>query len=194
MRPKENPFNSTKVESIPYLLGNESSWQKVLDDLERLNFRACVTGPHGSGKTTFLEHLAEKLVQQGYLVTALTLNLEQPMLSSEDKKALIDLTKNEIVLIDGAELLSIHQWQALRWRCRKAKGLVITMHRKGRFKTLIRCSTSVPLLQTLINRLAPDENIPAEKVEDLFHRHKGNLRNALRELSDMHSNPQNRMH
>ena len=66
-----------------------------------MNFRAVVVGPHGSGKSTFLEHLSEKLTRGGYLITALTLNLEKPNLSSEDRKALFDLGKNQMGLVES---------------------------------------------------------------------------------------------
>jgi hypothetical protein len=68
-------------------------------------------------------------------------------------------------------------------RARRARGLVITSHRTGLLPTLVECETSVPLLRAILDDLHPEH--VGDSAEDLFTRHRGNVRDALRELYDV---------
>ena len=86
--------------------------------------------------------------------------------------------------LDGAEQLGRVAWMMFRWRTRRAGGVLITSHRSGLLPTLIECATSPELLDRIVSRLAP----PADDLrmpEDLFARHQGNVREALRERNDV---------
>jgi hypothetical protein len=95
------------------------------------------------------------------------------------------LCPRDIVLLDGADLLSAWRWFRLRRRLRAAGGLVITTHRPGRLPTLVECATSPELLDAIVRDLLGDaaegwrSRLPA-----LFAKHGGNLREALRKLYD----------
>jgi len=52
--------------------------------------------------------------------------------------------------------------------------------------TLIECTTSPALLDRIVHRLAPDTDA-VRTPNDLFARHHGNLREALRELYDVYA-------
>jgi len=65
--------------------------------------------------------------------------------------------------------------------------LIITTHRPGRLPTLIACATNAALLDRIIQRLTPDRLAAAPPAAELFTRHRGNLRNALRELYDVYA-------
>jgi hypothetical protein len=49
---------------------------------------------------------------------------------------------------------------------------------------LIQCETSPSLLQSVVEELLPHPLPGLPAVEELFHRHQGNVRDALRELYD----------
>jgi len=95
---------------------------------------------------------------------------------------------DDIILLDGAEQLSRPAWELFKIKSRKAGGLIITTHRPGRLPTLLECVTRPGLLEAIVRTLTFDgahEKPPP--TEQLFHRHKGNLRNALRELYDLYA-------
>ena len=89
--------------------------------------------------------------------------------------------------LDGAEQLGAIAWLRFRWRARRAGGLIVTTHRPGRLAALIECTTSVGLLDRIIQCLEPDGLATAPPAAELFTRHRGNLRDALRELYDVYA-------
>ena len=127
-----------------------------------------------------------------------TCNLEpEPPRSKEDATSVIShvapedrrtAAQSDIVFVDGAEQLGPLAWWRFRRIVRQATGLVITSHRSGRLPTLIECRTSPTLLRELVTELAPDDIEKLEpRLDDLFERHKGNLRSCLRELYDRYA-------
>ena len=89
--------------------------------------------------------------------------------------------------LDGAEQLGTVAWRRFRWQTRRAGGLIIATHTPGRLPTLIECTTSVGLLERIIHRLAPDGLDAESPAAELFARHRGNIRDALRELYDVYA-------
>ena len=178
MRPADNPFRVDRLESLGFeLLGD--TWPALLDRLKAMSHRAAVVGPHGSGKTTLLENLAEHLQTAGWRVHRLFMNAELLMRPS----APAGLGVRDVVLFDGADHLSRRAWWRFERATRVAGGLVITSHCPGLLPTLIETRTTPALLAHLVERLTgmpPD----AHDCCELFERHRGNLRSALRELYD----------
>lgn len=161
----------------------------LLPRLEALLYRASIVGPHGSGKTTLLEDLEGVLAARGFRITHVRLDADDPRLPGEwrSRSAAPLLNVTDIVCLDGAEQLGPIAWLRFRWRARRAGGLIVTTHRPGRLATLIECTTSVSLLHRIIRRLAPDGLGTAPSAAELFTRHHGNLRDALRELYDVYA-------
>ena len=186
MRARDNPFAADRVLSIRYELPDGQAG-RLLARLERLRYRAAIVGPHGAGKTTLLEDLETPLVRLGFRVTHLRLDGEHrrfPPGCLAQLEATLDA--RDLVCLDGAEQLDWVGWRMFRWRTRRAGGVLITSHRPGLLPTLIECTTSPELLDRIVNRLA----LQAEGVrtpKDLFARHHGNLRDALRELYDVYA-------
>ena len=171
----ENPFATFRVESLlafkPEWSG--TSWEKIDTDLEKLNYRAAIIGPHGSGKTTLMEALEKRLRDRGETLVNFFLNDETPKLP-EPLPATVD--QNTIILLDGAEQLGPIAWRRFLRRIRQARGLIITAHRTGRLPLLLKTESSPALLQRCIDVLDPTSSVSAEK---LYKRHRGNLREAL---------------
>ena len=90
------------------------------------------------------------------------------------------------VLVDGAERLGPMSFRRVAAATRSAPVLVVSRHRAGRLPVLHRCGTSAALLAEIVAELAPeDSSALLPLVPELFRRHRGNLRECLRELYDV---------
>ncbi|HEX6900780.1 MAG TPA: hypothetical protein VF789_13730 [Thermoanaerobaculia bacterium] len=185
---RENPFAVQRVLAIRYRLAG-ISWDELLDRLTALRSRAALVGPHGHGKTTLLEDLGARLAGRGFRVRSVTLHEGDRRLAAPQRRELFkDLAASDFLLLDGAEQLGRLAWLEVRTRARSAGGLVITSHRSGLLPTLHECRTTPELLAGIVSELLGKE----AAVEELFARHEGNVRGALRELYDSyaaHPNP-----
>lgn len=189
MKARDNPFRVARVlTSIRYEIPAAS----LLPRLEALGYRAAIVGPHGSGKTTLLEDLEDVLASRGFRISHVRLDTEGPRLPREWRSIVRKFDATDIVCLDGAEQLGVFAWRRFRWSARRAGGLIITTHEPGRLTTLIECTTSVGLLERIMQRLAPGDASAnslstAPRAEELFARHHGNIRDALRELYDVYA-------
>ena len=178
MRPRDNPFASDRVERLRYRLPEGLTWDRLLERLADLRHRAALVGPHGRGKTTLLEELAPRLTARGFRVRTVTLRQEERRM---DWTRLRGLGADDVLLLDGAELLGRFAWLRVRFACRRAGGLIVTSHRAGLLPTLLECETTPELLAELVRELTGAEM----KTRGLFDRHGGNLRMAFREMYDL---------
>lgn len=177
MRARDNPFASDRVERLRYRLPEGLTWDELLERLASLRFRAALVGPHGRGKTTLLEELARRLAARGFRVRTVTLRQDERRI---DWGRLRGLGAEDILLLDGAELLGRIAWLRVRLSCRRAGGLIVTSHRPGLLPTLLECETTPELLAALARELTGDEL----EVGELFVRHGGNLRMAFWQMYD----------
>jgi hypothetical protein len=185
MKARDNPFAVERIGAIRYRPLN-TTFDQLLARLHELNYRAAITGPGGSGKTTLLEDLQQVLGRKGFKTRLVFVNDTSLFESSACRQLLSDLTRDQIVLLDGADLIRRSDWSLLkRHTITHAYGLVITSHRRGLLPTLIECATTPALLREIIAELQPqDHTVPAEFLDSLYERHQGNLRACLRELYD----------
>jgi hypothetical protein len=193
MKARDNPFRVERVlTSIRYEIAGGGA-ASLLPRLEALHYRAAIAGPHGSGKTTLLEDLEDVLAARGFRITHVRLDTDGPRLPREWRSIVRDLDASDIVCLDGAEQLGALAWRRFLWSTRRAGGLLITTHKPGRLPALIECTTSVSLLHGIMQRLAPMDSdaaaglASAPPTEELFTRHHGNIRDALRELYDVYA-------
>ena len=188
MRARDNPFATARVHRIRYRLRDET-WDALLDRLAAMNYRGAIVGPRGSGKTTLLEDLEPRLQERGFEIVSLRLTQEQPRLAPGVLHELSSkVGARHMLMLDGAEQLHCWSWWRLLWSVRRAGGLLLTSHRPGRLPTLMVCGTSGELLAELVAELLME---PAERqrvrAAELFEKHDGNLREALRDLYDVWS-------
>ena len=188
MRARDNPFAMDRVHAIRYR-PQGTTFNGLLAHLRELDYRAAIIGPDGSGKTTLLEDLERALAEQGIKTRMVFVNDTFPLSDPTCRRLLSELTRDELVLLDGADLVPRSGWSLLkRHTITHAYGLVITSHRPGLLPTLIECTTSPSLLHDIARELQPpDRPIPTRSLESLFHRHQGNIRACLRELYDLHA-------
>ena len=185
MRARDNPFAVSRVLRVRYRLAG-TTWSELMDRLWRGDGRAAIVGPKGSGKTTLLEDAAVRLEALGFRLHWILLSAERPRwhdaLTGEFPK---QLTREDFVLLDGAEQLRSWAWRRFVGQCRGAGGLLITCHRAGRLPTLHECRTDEGLLRDIIATLLGGRDHPGlPGMRELFERHGGNVREALRELYD----------
>jgi hypothetical protein len=183
--PGDNPFRSERIDGLPFR-PQDCTWQELLHRLEALHWRAAVVGPEGSGKTTLLDDLA---VRSPGTAARVVLRGETVRPYATARSQLPDrITPEHVVLVDGAERIGPLAWRRLTRATRRAGGLVITAHTPGKLPTLVECQTSHPLLRDLVQELAPDDFEKLDPLlEELYHRHAGNVRLCLLELYDLYA-------
>lgn len=186
MRARDNPFATNRVHAIRYRLPAGLTWDGLLRRLAELNYRAALVGPEGSGKTTLLEDLAPRLTTLGFNPKPLRLDVDRRCFSPFLRESfLVNLDRRDVILLDGAEQLDRLGWLSFQWLARCAGGLIIASHRPGLLPTLIECRTTPGLLAEIVGQLDPNENgLQCLHLAELYLRHRGNLRLALRELYD----------
>ncbi len=186
MKASDNPFATCRLESLEFQLEG-MTWSDLSERFDALGRRAALVGNHGAGKTTLAEQLAGRWQQAGWRVHLVRLTRERPRIGRADwTTSLGRLGLEDRVVLDGAEQLTWWRWRRFLRRTRRAGGVLVTTHRPGRLPTLYECRTDVALLKRLVGQLAPTLDPRAGGgVEELFERHHGNLREALRELYDV---------
>ena len=154
-----------------------------------LHYRGALVGPQGSGKTTLLEDLEPALTARGFRTKWLRLNQSTRRISSAAVKSFFStIEKDDILLLDGAEQFNRLRWEQFKLKSRKAAALIITTHSSGRLPTLLDCLTHPELLEEIVRVLVPQGIHHRRSLTvELFHKHQGNLRNALRELYDLYA-------
>lgn len=186
MRARDNPFAVQRVLAVRSRLAGVT-WEELVDRLNALSFRAALVGAHGHGKTTLLEDLVPRLEERGFRLRSVTLRAGDRQLTAAQEETLFaDLSGRDLLLVDGAEQLGRLAWLRLRRKSHTAGGLVVTSHRPGLLPTFHECRTTPELLAGIVrDLLGPEAEGVSPDPEDLWQRHRGNLRDALRELYDV---------
>ena len=186
MRARDNPFRTEQVLTIRYRMIDDS-FAGILERLAELGYRGAIVGPKGAGKTTLLEDLEPALQALGFRIIRLRLDDLQCGFPRGFLKGFFDqLTDRDFVLFDGAERLNRWEWLRFKKGTKRAGGLIVTAHRAGLLPTLKECRTTPEVLSEILEKLA-DTPAAERDVRLLYKRHKGNLREALREMYDIYS-------
>ncbi len=181
-RPADNPFASDRIEALPFVPQGRT-WDQILARLGELRYRACILGPQGSGKTTFLEQLAKRLEQAGRRTHLVLHHASRPVVPWTRA---IAWGRRDVLLLDGADLMRRPVLAALKMVSRRWGGLIAVSHERPVLPELLICRTSEELLDELMAQLVP--GLPPERRREmagrLWQRHGGNIREALRSAYD----------
>ena len=182
MTARENPFATCHLESIPFRFPSGMNWASLLKRIEELKWCASIVGGNGTGKTTLIEQLIPHLEARGFEPVFFRLQTESGM---KEKDRLVEKLREVkapgFILLDGAEQLSTRQWLSVRGAASGAAGFIVTVHRTSRLPVALELETSTKLLKGLVESLTGGA-LPDGEAEILFHRHRANLRDCLREL------------
>lgn len=187
-RPASNPFATrhTQPGTVAPLdaEGQPIALSSLLSSLRANACRGAIVGPHGSGKTNLLVHLAAALAAHDGSLGPLRARSGRDAVGI--LRSILTAAAGTVVCIDSWEQLGLATRLAVRaaaaWRrC----GLLVTSHAPTMFPTLVECRTSPEILAAIVASL-PDagSSITQVDVDDTFARHGGNLRDALAELYD----------
>ena len=157
--------------------------------LRETKFRGAVVGPHGHGKTTLLLNLADHVDLLPAMPRGSTVTTSMWVQVRPGERANLTTVRRMVrgypylLLLDGYDLLPRRD----RARVLVRRGpVLVTSHRRTMLPTVAHCRTSAELLGRLIERLSPDTRaaMTDAAVAGLYARHRGNVREALRELYD----------
>jgi len=184
---RKNPFATEHLKKIRYRF-SDSSLNSLLNHFETLNYRAAIVGPQGYGKTTLQKELASAMAPtQTHWIKLREGDRKIP------QSILYDIFSqagtNDLICVDGAEQLSWWNWKKLLRQLGKDQRCLITSHRQGLLPTLINCKTSVSLLSDLVTELTfTSDTVQQKELELIFKKHRGDIRQSIRELYDRCSN------
>lgn len=184
MRACDNPFRVQRLSRLTYRLDG-TTWEALLARFAALDRRAALIGPEGRGKSTLLDELGARLERQGFRLRMVTPHRGERRLTPSDWERLFGgASDRDLLLVDGAQELAPREWRRVREASRRAGGLLITSHRAGLLPTLHECCTTPELLGELVTELLDGSPFDAalaspEAARSRFHRHGGNLRDAL---------------
>jgi len=176
------------VARIRYRL-SEAEWGELVERLAQMKYRGALVGRDGAGKSTLLQDIKEYFDRQGRAHKMVFVSEDIAVGWKQIKEVLESKPQKAIMLVDGADHLSKICWIRLkRWVIRNDMGLIITSHHQGMLDTLMECRTTVELLKEIVGEFMKEsEPVADEILEQLYRKHDGNVRDALRELYDLFS-------
>ncbi|MCA9211657.1 MAG: hypothetical protein KDB27_01210 [Planctomycetales bacterium] len=191
--PNRNPFSSSFVRpgAVRFLSPMGKTELPDLKSIVHPGSRWQIIGPHGSGKSTFVVSLQERLQSADFIVHHHVLHSGNGTLSLVDPRS---NARPDVVIVDGLEQLSRwSQWKLVRQLRRMSVTLVATAHCDLGYPTLYRTSVSLELLRAVVASLVVElpESLQVEAVTDeltlqnLLLKHGSNVREILFELYDV---------
>ena len=191
MKAHLNPFAPDRVQRLlpfdPEL--SSTSWEALDDRWLKLNYQAAVTGPHGSGKTTFLDTFSERLART-FSVERLFLHRNECRLSSAQREQITQLKDpaNTILVVDGEGHLTWRDRRWLRRQSQKMAGYLVARHHRCSLPTLLSLKPTPQLAHQLLQQIHPAEAVQRENDLPLLLRKKsGNLRELWLSFYDDYS-------
>jgi hypothetical protein len=206
--PRGNPFATRFVRpgAIEFLFDQGASAEGLIAAFERCGCRGAIVGPHGTGKSTLLAALLDRLATQSaeefashHLETAARMPAVVYRLHDGQRRlprepALGKLAPGTLIVVDGYEQLSAWSRLALRWTtARRRLGLLVTSHSPTYLPTLYTTSISLDLADRIAAQLqsagaGEDEArlLSRDDVATALAAHPTNLRECLFALYDLY--------
>lgn len=185
MRARDNPFRSTRIDGLAFR-DPTTTPDRLLVRWQQAGRRGALIGPHGTGKTTLLAELVQRIEAGGRPVIGVRLRADG---GRSDRAAIgceaIRCRRDAVLCVDGFDLLPGYARRVLAWTTRRLHGVIVTAHAPCLYPTLHETRTSPELLAELATELLshdPDAVAGAHRCPDLTRLHAdcgGNLRDAL---------------
>ena len=187
-----NPFATRYVASARLTPRDEQGERLdlplIVQRLARLGNMAAIVGPHGTGKSTLLAHLAETLRERGRSVTRTRVRRRVAM--ADLIRTLVGVPRGGMLCIDSWEVLGQEGRLVLRglaW-CRGV-GLLVTAHHTVGLPTLASTRGTAPLLMALTRELPGYESwfgryVFPDDITAAVADSAGDLRLAFNQLYD----------
>jgi len=189
MQADKNPFATDRVERLlsfrPGWAG--LTWRQLDNQWREADYRGSITGRHGSGKTTLISEWKQRLTINGADIIDLFLNTDSKSLQAHQWSALAsEKVKNQLVILDGEEQLSYLHKRKFYKLTQRAKGVIITRHRKNHLRTLTHLDTNIETLHQCVQEIAPKDYDKLEPfLESCWKDKKGNIREILLSCYDL---------
>lgn len=187
MRPRDNPFSAQRIDRLPWRpAAGQPGVDALLERLAKLGGSAAVVGPKGRGKSTLLAAVARLLEDRGLSVRRLRASPHDIPERSALRSFLAAVGEADALLLDGYDHLGVWWRHRVRRAGRRAAVLLVAAHRPGPLPVLLEARSTPELLAELVDELLEGRPppVPQPPADELFRRHDGNLRLALRELYD----------
>lgn len=189
----QNPFSTRFVQpgAIPWL-ATDTSIDSLLFRLYDVGNRAIICGPHGSGKSTMLSHLASVTQRKGLKVHCLRIRSWIDAIRVIRVFATIN-PKQSLVSVDSWELLGFFGWFLCQFADFRGLCVVVTVHERpwwNNWPVLLHTKaddkTFRLLVHELLTKYAGSKTIEfsGAMLKDVFQRHSGNFREGFFELYD----------
>lgn len=174
-----NPFSTRFIRpgSIPYRFAENESAAGLAEKLAAQEWRGCIIGPHGTGKTSLLLALEPEIKRLGKRPHHVTLGAS----NSGPWWPSVPWSADTLLIIDGYEQLSLIARAMLRWQCwQTSTGLLVTSHTPVGLPLLVQTEATWELATELVRRLwdSADE-LPWEAIESTWRQHPGDMREFL---------------
>lgn len=182
-RARENPFRSARVRALGL---RRSTGQTDTESLTRLVAarRGAIVGPQGSGKSTLMRALADRLGTLEQPVRLVRLTLVGGRIRGDWQQLVRRPARSdETILLDGGGDLHWLPYQCVAQASRRARRLFITCHRPMRLPTLVPMEPTPALLDALLAELQCGEH--RALAHRLFTQHEGNIRRVFEALYDV---------
>ena len=158
MLARYNPFATDRVERLltfqPEWSG--TTWEELEKKWVSQNYRATITGRHGTGKTCFLNTWATRLRHASKQAPIrIFLNTEQPKVTDSQWENLAH-SQGKTIILDGEEQLGLHARMKFYRLTKNASSVLVTRHSQGKLPTLIHFNPDIHMLHKCIKKLAPD--------------------------------------
>ncbi len=180
-----NPFRVSAIHSLRFRV-SRGEVAHMVAVFEHHGLRGSLVGPKGSGKSTLLAELAARYERHGWAVRRIGLRCGTGAAPLRHAEALSGAAGGALVTVDGYEQADWLSRRAFERRLPRGCGLLVAAHHPVGLPVLHRHTTSVTLLESLVDELAGESEVYRLNgmLREVFSRHDGNIRECFFELYD----------
>lgn len=192
---RDNPFASHRVESLKYRYPG-FNFDDAVAQLEQMQWRAAILGPHGTGKTTLLlelhRYLQSSTNERSDSTRIWLVPLDRSSRNQQWFELLEECSPQQILLVDGIERLSWSRRLQLLSLCptwiRQSslpKSIVVTTHRPVGLPVWLHTTSNSSTMEELLLELHPTASPETiDQARKLFTTRRGNIRDVFWKLYD----------